>query len=666
MRPAIVLPLVLLAVAALVAALFLTGDKGDDGDRGSVVGPEPVQVDPGASSTAQLTPTQPRAVAEPTQPAVQASGAGDGGRSAVSGGSEGAYSNGVALLVQDPNGAPLEGARIELRDDAGGPALGEIALLLSPDQPRGQVRRTTTDAKGEATYENLPPGRYAVSATHDEFARQEVGGVVVEETGMASVSMKLQPGLVLEGRVTSKDGMPIPGATVTLVPVLFAALPENHPAMRRNTTTTDDQGYYRLDKLDGGARNATASAKGFGSRTQSNLLISERPDGPIVQDFQLDLGFTIAGQVVGSDRNPIEGADVQALNFTATQSSIGRTRTGPDGRFELLDMAPGSYQVRASADGWKAESEPRVEAGTTDVLIVLPELGGALGKVSSAVNGEPLTNFVLFVRRVNVQNGQLGRVERREAIASRDGTYRLGGLDEGDYVIEVEAGGHARTPSARFRVEQAIFTPGVDVALTLGGRLRGVVVSAATGEPIEGARIITQDQGFVRNPLTEMLGSFASRSTTERAGKTNAKGEFELDLLTAHTYQIEISHPKYVTQSVTNLTVNDTPDGTDAGTIRLNAGGLMRGTVTGPAGEPLVGATVTMTGSRPGESYSERTGTDGRFTIPRVAPGPYTVNAMRNTTGGNPFEAMLDIEATKRQVFITENSEQVVDFRIGS
>jgi Carboxypeptidase regulatory-like domain len=63
----------------------------------------------------------------------------------------------------------------------------------------------------------------------------------------------------------------------------------------------------------------------------------------------------------------------------------------------------------------------------------------------------------------------------------------------------------------------------------------------------------------------------------------------------------------------------------------------VRGIVSGPTGDPLVGATLTLTREETGETRETVTGADGQFTIVPVAPSTawsYRRRATRGTSGG--------------------------------
>ena len=110
---------------------------------------------------------------------------------------------------------------------------------------------------------------------------------------------------------------------------------------------------------------------------------------------------------------------------------------------------------------------------------------------------------------------------------------------------------------------------------------------------------------------------------------TSPEGRFTLDDLAAGTYVVRVSAPEAAPGSVAGvkLVAGGT---TDAGVIRLGAGGIVRGAVVDTSGAPVAGATLAAFVPGPGGPRDRAEGqsdTTGQFEIGGVRAGRVTVTA---------------------------------------
>ena len=150
--------------------------------------------------------------------------------------------------------------------------------------------------------------------------------------------------------------------------------------------------------------------------------------------------------------------------------------------------------------------------------------------------------------------------------------------------------------------------------------------------------------------------------------RSDANGEFSIDMITPGQDQIEISHANYTSHVQNDIHVNDgTPY--QLGRITLRAGATISGTVYDEAGQPLRGAQVQVNSvDNPGRTRSVRTNSSGRFTVKNVAEGNYKVSAMRaQPTGGdaNPFFGIIDMKNSEVQLTLVEGGEYAQDLHLG-
>ncbi len=220
----------------------------------------------------------------------------------------------VSGRIDGPGGRPLVGATVTVTDFGGGPG-----------------GRAVTAGDGEFRVVLPGGGAFLLICAADDH--QPAATLVNVGAGEIRRVLSLAGAGRIEGRITDRQTRPIPGAEVTLTDVDGAIVA---------TTTTGPDGSYRLSGLDQTDYTLTATAPH--ARPESRTV---SPGEPTHADLTLTIGGTLAGNVraTGSGR-PVPEASVVAVDRSGAVA--GTTTTGPDGRYELRDLAPGAYTVAAS------------------------------------------------------------------------------------------------------------------------------------------------------------------------------------------------------------------------------------------------------------------------------------------------------------------------------
>ncbi|HEX8110862.1 MAG TPA: carboxypeptidase regulatory-like domain-containing protein, partial [Kofleriaceae bacterium] len=136
--------------------------------------------------------------------------------------------------------------------------------------------------------------------------------------------------------------------------------------------TTGADGAFTLAGVDHGAYDLSAEADDHVRVTRDSVLGGSRN-----VELVLDAGLAIAGHVVDRDGNPIPRFTLIVQRPSGLVRSVVTTRSliDPAGRFALR-VAPGDYELIASARGFARNAPLAVAAGATDLRIVLG--GGAI------------------------------------------------------------------------------------------------------------------------------------------------------------------------------------------------------------------------------------------------------------------------------------------------
>lgn len=168
----------------------------------------------------------------------------------------------------------------------------------------------------------------------------------------------------IAGRAISPQGAPVRGATVSLKQAGRAS----GPALM--TTTTDVNGDFTFTNVPAGTFSISVSSAG------ATVLVTVQLSAGASLDLTIHLTVAIttsapgvgviAGQVLNPGGHGVSGVVVTAER-TDPEPNIERTAvTGADGRFELDNLPPGTWEIRAQHGDLRSQNiDVDVQAGAT-------------------------------------------------------------------------------------------------------------------------------------------------------------------------------------------------------------------------------------------------------------------------------------------------------------
>ena len=244
--------------------------------------------------------------------------------------------------------------------------------------------------------------------------------------------------------------------------------------------------------------------------------------------LSLMAGTVVAGGIAGqitdaATGGPIEGAVVIARGG----SGAGRATTNAHGAYLIENLAPGSYQVQATARGYYPNSTPRPvpvrgEEITRGVDLALQprqgqEPGAIAGRVVDRRTGEPIENAIV------VATGPAGHGRAR---TGEGGHYAIRGLQSGTYRVRAKARHYDKQIYPRaVPVRSGEATRPVDFALVprpRRGALSGRVVDARTHRPIAGAVVVVRGEHGQYRAQTDRQGCYKVRGVSPGAYRVTA------------------------------------------------------------------------------------------------------------------------------------------------
>ncbi len=247
--------------------------------------------------------------------------------------------------------------------------------------------------------------------------------------------------------------------------------------------------------------------------------------------------------------------------------------------------------------------------------------GSITGKVVNE-RGEPLPNA-----RISIQSA--GAVRPRNAFTDRDGTFRVDGLEQVPYTINVWMPAYINQPfeTEEPRVKKYRAGDSVSFVLIKGGVITGTVMNTA-GNPVTGVRVSAR---MIRNSNGRRLGG-----DSERSASTDDRGIYRIYGLSSGTYIVVAGSTDEYVEGVINAFSNDVPTyapsssrdtadeisvrvGEETSNVDIRYRGEQGRTISGTVGGPPIasGFTVVLTpisGSQSSTSKFERSSRQFAFT----------------------------------------------------
>lgn len=411
--------------------------------------------------------------------------------------------------------------------------------------------------------------------------------------------------LRLEGQVIDENDAPVARAIV--------AIDANPPL----TVETETDGAFVFEGLIRRDYRIEATA-GERYAGPARLRLGDKPE-PVT--LRMRKGGTV--EITITERQggaPVKGAEIE-LRATLTWKGT----TNADGIATLRGVGAGWSPLAVRAKGFAPAAMMLHTSGNADTTerVALSLAGGAA--ISGRIVDE--ARKPIAGARVVATNASepLPVVDpRRDGVAAAaDGSFSIPVVSAGTWRITATAGDHAPTTSVPITVDGRHARTGIEIVLTSGAVVRGVVKDKA-GAPVAGADVSVVAQGFVpwrprRQAFSDGDGTFAIAGLARRAVDVVAWHDSGASAIAAADLAAQRD------QSVT---------------LVLDVTGAIAGTVVDKAGQPIGDAQVVAEpdwtgGTADRSAWSVRgvqeTVTDqaGAFRFAGLPGGSYRVRAAR-------------------------------------
>ncbi len=520
----------------------------------------------------------------------------------------------IAGRLVQPNGAPVTGYSITARPSSAGSNTG---MILGPRANNfAQV-----DPDGAFLLEGLVPGTaYDLSI----FGAGEFRGDP-KKKGVVAPAADVEIEVAARGRIAGRVLDAATGAPVTEFEAVYTpARSGGGIVVRMGTAGENDrrtpfsspEGAFAFEDVPPGNFDVSVWAKTYQEARTGGVTVTAGETRTI--EVKAARGLTIRGRVVDAKAgrgvqdatvsvSPGGGGGVFMLNLGG---SGGGVVTDADGRFEIVDQAPGAYQLTARHSLF-SEGTARVTLEDKDGVVDIPVVaGGVIAGLVASSQGAPLAGAEVSLQTSGDAGGFRMGMEGQGTLTDGAGRFRFDHLAAGRYKVGATLRSEA-SPSLDVPLNAGDVREDIRLVLDAGATVRGVVKGLDESER-SGVMIGAQgSEEYFANTRTNPDGSFEFTGVPKGSLTLRATAG-DLVLGSSHTAVREVAIPAGQSEVLTEIVFDD--------------GLAITGTVT-RRGVPVSGARVAafMTGA--GRQASGRTDESGAFRITGLEAGRVNLSA---------------------------------------
>ncbi len=470
----------------------------------------------------------------------------------------------------------------------------------------------TTDATGTFRF-HQPDGIYQLKVTHDRYRSTEQP----LQLPAKDVTVVLDAGGSIAGRVVNGKGEGVVGASVMVVPAVLDALLSEAEGGHTNATT-DAEGNFITTGLLAGRLVVSSTADSLGTVVSEVVVLQpgEHREGLVLT---LDERIDLSGVVMDEARRPIPGARVKwdpadeksalmGVLLDAVRGhvdSVLRFMPSPsisdaDGRYTLRGLPVSKVKLSISAMGYGEVEQVASRGDTLDV--VLQKQGGRVrGRVMDEA-GHPLTRFTV----------------EGSAFSPDDGRFELESTT-GQDTFSISAPGFTQL-SAKGVLKEARMELG-DLIMKKGRQLE-VAVRSGEGKPLANVKVAGVQKVDGDSCTTTAEGTCVIEPLLDEETMVKAvKDGFTPVSVTVEKGKID--QPLTLTLSV--------------------AGGRITGQAFAGPGQAAAARSVFLSGA---VSKGVLTEADGKFSAEGLPEGPYCVSLESRTVRNLEWVVAVQASAT--------------------
>jgi len=437
----------------------------------------------------------------------------------------------------------VEGTTLMLTTIANGQPVADAEVESARDDSFSGL----TGGDGRCLIEHLAPGKHKFTVEHSDFAAQTVQVKINEGETQREVTVALDPGGTVHGRVVAKlTGQPVAGASIIMWGRGTEEWALGDADFADAVTRSDPNGTFEITCVPPGRYVLGVQHDDYAPFLEKRR-IGKGEGEPLL--IELSAGGRIVGTVTDANGVPQHEATVVAVSSLRQLfgEEEGWVETDEQGRYAIDLLPPGDYRVAAALVddemffGGKIEWQRVVvrDGQETQANFVIGGGAAVFGQVTRG--GQPLTHWMVILVPKNASIEVFMGSSLRGSL-DESGQYRIEGVKPGTYKFMIWAG-----RSQRVLREFVMGATDLHLDIQLGAfSIAGAVYNNAS-QPLANAEVSLISEPKGDGDLSGYLSLWSLFAGTISTGET---GEFSVDCDQPGTYRLYVSADGYASRII--------------------------------------------------------------------------------------------------------------------
>lgn len=528
----------------------------------------------------------------------------------------GARITNVARIVLKEDGGSISGkVFVNNSSIAGISVMAERDVQDTDDSDSTKIYYALSKDDGTYYFDSIAPGLYTVTAVYPGY----------KSISQSNVSVYIGETITLNDlNISEKTTYTVTGSCVLAgvesgfegTSVLLQSSSDKNV---KKSTTTNIEGIYTISDIDAGSYIFTFSRSGFITNSSVTVDVGISSIAVVENVILQSNAGTVTGTVTLESAETFEGIDI-----LLTRESDGKnysTVTDSNGHFGIAGVAPGTYRVQATKNGYNTSlSDPFIVSSGITSSPAAQQLKISLRSLYGTVTLQGRTDFT-GVRITATKTTDT--TEIYSALSNREGFYALSGMTPGEYILSFAYEGY-KSPNVEY------VSLGDESSITLGA----IELKRATGR-ISG---IVKIEGS-----SDYSGILVTLVGTDYKYTTQADGTYSFTVPTGNYIggvKFEKEGYQLTVKGETLIVLADRNNEVTTATM-YSSTGTVTGTVTLESAAQFDDIDIIIYSyDDSATSYTSVTDSEGHFAVYGVAPGIYRIQATKKgftVVNSDPF-----------------------------